>query len=211
MTASDEARRWRSSPQRVSPGTVTMGTHAADHHATGAAARPLRAAPDRRQHALGTPTTVRRRRESRPPSTSGLVGYPERWPHRSRSSRGHQPRLRRRYDPDRQAVPTAVLVRRQRGLELGPKQVPTWKVTSDWSKPRSMSASRSAARDNAGDGGNASSEISPAPRQPRRAPEPMSRKDTSQCRDGRPRRGRLMADLASQGRLSNDCCDGMKP
>ena len=56
MTASDEARRWRSSPQRVSPGTVTTGTHAATpprNRCVGAAAEGSRPTGDR--CTLGTP------------------------------------------------------------------------------------------------------------------------------------------------------------
>src|SRR4029077_21089294 len=56
MTASDEARRWRSSPQRVSPGTVTTGTHAATpprNRCVGAAAEGSRPTDDR--CTLGTP------------------------------------------------------------------------------------------------------------------------------------------------------------
>jgi hypothetical protein len=56
MTPTDEARQWRSSPQRVSPGTVTTGTHAAippRNRCVGAATEGSRSTGDR--CTLGTP------------------------------------------------------------------------------------------------------------------------------------------------------------
>lgn len=129
MTASDEARRWRSSPQRVSPGTVTTGTHAATpprNRCVGAAAEGSRPTGDR--CTLGTPddrqaasrvsgAAVHVRAGWLPPS-DGLTD-------RGRLAGTNHDCVGAMADPDRQTVPTAVLVRRQRGLELGPKlQVP---------------------------------------------------------------------------------------
>lgn len=129
MTASDEARRWRSSPQRVSPGTVTTGTHAATpprNRCVGAAAEGSRptgdrctlGTPDDRQAASrvsGAAVHVRTSVGSCPlPPSDGLT-------YRRRLAGANHDRIRTMTDPERQAVPTAVLVRRQRGLELGPE------------------------------------------------------------------------------------------
>ena len=125
MTASDEARRWRSSPQRVSPGTVTTGTHAATpprNRCVGAAAEGSR--PTGNRCTLGTPDDRQAAsRVAAPPSTSGLGWLPpsDGLTDRGRLAGTNHDRVGAMADPEGQTVPTAVLVRRQRGLELGPK------------------------------------------------------------------------------------------